>query len=118
MIEIVIRRRDRLSTAIVAVGEMLWDEDSKGYIFTHTVPERFQPCPLVVVEVDVYDGEDHVGHGDCLILMYPGCSQAWIWHGPRRDDDDATEVGDMPKPPGMILTFDPNDLIKAPELAR
>jgi len=88
--ECVIRRRDRMATAIVACGAMEWDDEKKGYLFAWPVPEDHKPNPLLMVEIDVFEGRRAsrilsplrwVYGGQTVPVVYPGPGKMTI---PRR----------------------------------
>jgi hypothetical protein len=117
-LECVIRRRDRMATAIAACGTMTWDADAKGYMFKWPVPEGFSPDPLLVVEVDVFEDDEMIGHKRTMVWLHVG--QVYpillVAHEDGGDDDDVADDND-PTPPGLALDFDPNDLLRVPMLA-
>ena len=114
--ECVIRRRDRMATAIVACGAMEWDDEKKGYLFAWPVPEDHKPNPLLMVEIDVFEGDERVGFSRPLRWVYGGQTVPVVYPGPGQDDDPAPER-DEPKPPSIALDFDPDELLRVPVMA-
>lgn len=119
--ECVIRRRHCLETAIAACGPMLWDDEKKGFTFSWIVPDNFEPIPVYVVRVDVFEkdiagNEEIVAQIDPLIRLDRGHGRCFVYPGPPRDDQ-AIETPDKPKPPGIALTFDPDILLRPVEVA-
>lgn len=113
--ECVIRRRHRMTTAIAACGAMTWDTDRKGYVFAWPVPVDYQPNPVLVVEVDVFDDEERVGSARTMRWISGGETLPIVFPGDDHDGDAATESDD-PKPPGLALDFDPDELLREPIL--
>ena len=116
--ECVIRRRDRMATAIAACGAMKWDDEAKGYMFRWPIPEGYKPNPVLVVEIDVFDAaEECVGSSRTMRWLHGGQTFPVFYPGhDYGDDDDATDC-DEPKPPGIALDFDPDELLRVPVMA-
>ena len=110
--ECVIRRRHRMGMEIVAVGPMLWSDEHKAFCFTWRVPEDFTPNPAVIVQVDVYDGDERCGCLELLKFMYRWDACVWRYPGRPRDDDADEGKADDPTPPALALTFDPDTLLQ------
>jgi hypothetical protein len=111
--ECVLRRIHFLCTEKAAVGRMKWDSDRRLFVFTWKMPVGFKPERIRIVEVDLYDADNgHIGHAPTFYSMQAGDSFTITYAGRGRGgDDSADDIPDGPKPPGVVLDFDPNDLL-------
>ena len=96
---------------IAACGSMPWNDEAKAYVFHWKIPDDFKPDPLLVVEIDVFEDEDRVGGAQLFRWLAAGSEFRAHFPGRRGDNGPGTEEPDMPKPPGMVLIFDLNELL-------
>lgn len=111
--ECVIRRRHRMGTEIAACGTMSWDAESRFFVFNWTVSEDFQPNPVLVVEIDIYDGDELVGLSRTMQWLHSGQTYPIAFREDDGDDEDDLQRDD-PEPPGIALDFDPDELLRKP----
>lgn len=110
--ECVIRRRHRMGTEIAAVGPMVWVQEEKRHIFEWPIPDNFHPSPLLVVEIDVFEKEERVGHARCMRWLDAGQPFRVRFGNDEGDSDGGASEGDEPKPPSLKLDFDPDELLR------
>lgn len=104
-----------MATAIAACGTMTWDSEHKGYVFAWPVPQDYEPNPVLIVEIDVFEGDERVGALRTMRWLYGGQTYPIVFPGDGHDGGENTER-DEPKPPGLALDFDPDELLREPIL--
>jgi hypothetical protein len=101
-----------MGLATAACGEMMWSDEVSAYLFSWPVPPDYQPNPVVVVQIDIFEGEELLVEHRCLRSVYAGQVFPIAYHGDGGPDGGVDEAPDPGPKPALALEFDPDLLLR------